>query len=437
MHFLKDIYNSIGMIMKLLVFVGAVAIFLSVFNMLTASAVAYSIVVTFFVVWFSCLNKNKLISARTTIEVCKSVISPVFVADIVAYVQLNILLENGMYGFVSGLIKLFFVFLVQAFAIFAISFIWMVIYRKLHKRERCIVIVDEKSNVNSIMYKLKKYKKLYKIKRVTEYNQEVYDIIDEMDSVFMFELPPTLRANIINYCFKKGKNVYYDFDISDVIMLNRSLISLDDKLMVACRCTDLTVGQRIIKRTSDIIISLIAIVLSSPIMLACAIAIKSEDGGRVFFRQERATKDGKIFSICKFRTMKEENAINKSVVANDDRITKVGNILRRFRIDELPQLFNILMGDMSVVGPRPEMMENVIKYTQQLPEFEYRLRVKAGLTGLAQILGKYNTSPRDKLMLDLKYVQEYSFYNDIKLMFKTIEVFFKSSESTQAFVIEE
>ena len=142
-------------------------------------------------------------------------------------------------------------------------------------------------------------------------------------------------------------------------------------------------------------------------------------------------KNGEVFEVYKFRTMKEK-VENFSSTADDDRITKVGKVLRKCRLDELPQILNILKGEMSLVGPRPEMLENVYSYTAQLPEFEYRLRVKAGLTGYAQIAGKYNTSPRDKLILDLMYIENYSLWKDIKLLFQTLIVLFKS-DSTEAF----
>jgi lipopolysaccharide/colanic/teichoic acid biosynthesis glycosyltransferase len=173
--------------------------------------------------------------------------------------------------------------------------------------------------------------------------------------------------------------------------------------------------------------------VASPIMLVCAIAIKAEDGGHVFYKQKRLTKYGRVFEVYKFRTMKEENSIHKSVTENDDRITKVGHIIRKFRIDELPQLINVLKSDMSIVGPRPEMLENVEKYTDDLPEFRYRLRAKAGLTGLAQIYGKYNTSPRDKLIMDLAYIQQYSVWLDLKLILRTALVLLTPEESTEAF----
>ena len=131
--------------------------------------------------------------------------------------------------------------------------------------------------------------------------------------------------------------------------------------------------------------------------------------------------------------MKEAGSVNRSVTSDDDRITKVGKYLRKFRIDELPQIINIFKGEMSVVGPRPEMIENVDQYTKALPEFSYRLRVKAGLTGFAQIAGKYNTSPKDKLVMDLMYIEHYSIWRDIKLIFQTLTVFLKASDSTEAF----
>ena len=170
-------------------------------------------------------------------------------------------------------------------------------------------------------------------------------------------------------------------------------------------------------------------------MLVVSIMIKLDDHGSLIFKQNRATRDGKIFSVYKFRTMRE-NVENYSVVEDDERVTRVGKFLRKYRLDEIPQFFNVLKGDMSVVGPRPEMLANVFNYTSVLPEFEYRLRVKAGITGHAQIAGKYNTSPKDKLILDLTYIEEYSFWLDIKLLFQTLIVLFKK-DSTEAFHREE
>ena len=152
---------------------------------------------------------------------------------------------------------------------------------------------------------------------------------------------------------------------------------------------------------------------------------------KVFYKQERTTIDGRVFNVLKFRTMVEDAEKDGAVLAakNDDRITKVGGFLRKTRLDEIPQLLNIIAGDMSIVGPRPERQELNEEYEKGLPEFSYRLRVKAGLTGLAQIEGNYNTSPKDKLTLDLMYIENYSLKLDFKIMLRTLVVVFLPHKS--------
>lgn len=194
----------------------------------------------------------------------------------------------------------------------------------------------------------------------------------------------------------------------------------------------MTLIQRISKRTFDIVISVLALMFLMPVIVFCSILIKLNDGGKIFFLQERATRDHKIFKVIKFRTM-HENVENFSSTGSDDqRITRIGKILRKTRFDEVPQFINIFLGQMSLVGPRPEMLANIEAYEKELPEFKYRLKVKAGLTGLAQIEGKYNTTPYDKLVFDLTYIENYSFWLDIKLLLKTVLVFNKM-DSTQGF----
>ena len=179
-------------------------------------------------------------------------------------------------------------------------------------------------------------------------------------------------------------------------------------------------------------LSLIAIVISSPFMLGTAAAIKAYDGGKVFYKQTRLTKDGKTFEIIKFRSMvenAEKDGVARLAKESDDRITPVGKIIRKLRIDELPQLFNILKGDMSFVGPRPERPEIAKQYEKEMPEFALRLQVKAGLTGYAQVYGKYNTPPYDKVQMDLMYIANQSIIEDIKLMLMTFKILFISSST--------
>ena len=176
-------------------------------------------------------------------------------------------------------------------------------------------------------------------------------------------------------------------------------------------------------------------IVAAPIMLVVAIAIKIEDRGPVFYKQKRTTRYGETFDILKFRSMivdAEKAGISIPATGHDPRITKVGRVIRAMRIDELPQILNILKGDMSIVGPRPERVEHVEEYTRKIPEFEYRLKVKGGLTGYAQIYGKYNTGAYDKLRMDLLYIENYSILLDIKLILTTIRIMF-SKDSTEGF----
>jgi len=286
--------------------------------------------------------------------------------------------------------------------------------------------------------KLKKsidsYRKQFVVCREMDLNDpQLLSAIDENDCIFLCNLTATERVHIVEYCYAKRKNIYYTLEVSDFVSLGARRIMFSDTSMMHCPPKGLHMEQRIIKRGFDILVSAFVLLLTSPIFLLTAIAIKLEDGGHVFYRQPRATYGGRVFNVIKFRSMREANSVNVSVTKNDDRITKVGKFIRKFRIDELPQLINVLKGDMTLVGPRPEMLENVEKYTCQLPEFSYRLWVKAGLTGMAQIYGKYNTSPKEKLALDIAYIEQYSLLLDLRLFLRTLLVLFTPEESTEAF----
>ena len=194
--------------------------------------------------------------------------------------------------------------------------------------------------------------------------------------------------------------------------------------------------KRYIKRLLDIILSGVALIILSPVLLIVAILVRTKLGSPVIFHQERPGKDEKIFTLCKFRTMTDGKDENGNLLPDEVRLTKFGKLLRSTSLDELPELWNILKGDMSIVGPRPERVEHVEKYSKEVPEFSYRLKVKGGLTGYAQIYGKYNTSAYDKLRLDLMYIEKYSLLLDIKLILMTLQIMFRK-ESTEGFKKEE
>lgn len=259
------------------------------------------------------------------------------------------------------------------------------------------------------------------------------------DGVIIGDISAELRNDLVKACYARGIRTYTLPKLTDVILKSSEVLNIFDSPVFLNRNHGLTIEQRIVKRSMDIAISLIALIILSPLMLITAICIKVEDGGPVFFRQQRCTEGGRIFMILKFRSMipdAEKAGISVPATEKDPRITKVGAVIRAARIDELPQLINILKGDMSVVGPRPERIEHVQKYTAEIPEFAYRMNVKGGLTGYAQVYGKYNTSAYDKLKLDLMYIQNYSLILDIELILKTIKIIF-TKESTEGFTEEQ
>lgn len=274
---------------------------------------------------------------------------------------------------------------------------------------------------------------------VEEGFEEICKKIKNHDSVLLNDVPAQIRNDILKYCYTKEIRVYATPKLSDIIMSGADEINLFDTPLRLIKGNGLTLEQRFVKRAIDIVLCSIAMVVAAPIMLIVAIAIKLEDGGPVFFTQKRATIDGKTFDILKFRSMIVDAEKFGEVIPatdRDPRITKVGNVIRATRIDELPQILNILKGEMSIVGPRPERVEHVEKYSKEVPEFSYRLKVKGGLTGYAQIYGKYNTSAYDKLRLDLMYIEKYSLLLDIKLILMTLQIMLRK-ESTEGFKQEE
>ena len=255
------------------------------------------------------------------------------------------------------------------------------------------------------------------------------------DGVVIGDIPSGQRNDLVKYCYAHGIRTYTIPKITDVILKSSETMHIFDTPIYLSRNKGLSFEQEFFKRCSDIVMSLIGLIIASPIFLVIAIAIKCEDHGPVFFKQERCTKDGRVFEILKFRSMivnAEQSGISVPATDRDPRITKVGAVIRATRLDELPQLINILKGDMSVVGPRPERIEHVRQYTEEIPEFVYRMTVKGGLTGYAQVYGKYNTSAYDKLKLDLMYIANYSILLDLEIIVRTIQVLF-TKESTEGF----
>ena len=225
----------------------------------------------------------------------------------------------------------------------------------------------------------------------------------------------------------KDRECYLVPEIADIYLQNSRVIRLHDKVLFSSGRGFLTREQEKVKRAEDILFALLLLIPALPLMALISLCIKAEDGGPVFYRQERVTQYGRSFPMLKFRSMVQEAEKEGPRLAakHDARITRIGKILRNLHLDELPQLFNVLAGQMSMVGPRPERREFIEDYSRIIPEFRERLRVKGGLTGYAQIYGKYSTGPEDKLKYDLIYIYNYSLQLDIRLLFLTVRIFFK------------
>lgn len=336
------------------------------------------------------------------------------------------------------------VILISSLIQFVFLSLWRTIVWKLKRRShgRKSTIVIGGRNAERLAKKLLlKQLDIYDVKYICDINSvNLWSYVEECDVVFLSEdASDEFRNKIIDICIDDRKSLYIIPRMYEIGLISSKLNRVDDVPVLKVKKLGLTIEQRILKRTFDIIVSLIGIIISSPIMLCVAIAIKLQDNGQILYKQERVTYGEVTFNVLKFRTMiKDAEKVSGPVIAgeNDPRITKLGRILRSTRLDELPQLFNILSGSMSIVGPRPERPFFVDKFKSEIPDYKYRTLVKAGLTGLAQVLGKYNTTAEDKVKYDIIYIRNYSFLSDLKLIVQTVKIIFMK-ESTEGLKQEE
>lgn len=307
------------------------------------------------------------------------------------------------------------------------SFIALYIFKKYFPPKPMLLISND-SSIEKEIYKFSKRNDIYNIKETISSERdlkEIYIKCDKYEDVIIGDVTAESRNDIIKYCFDTSHNIYVVPKLSDILLKYSDDIFTFDTPVYLSTNFGLSLENKFFKRIFDIIISLIVMVLFLPLWLIIALLIKVEDGGPVFFIQERVTIDNKLFNIIKYRSMKvgSDKMGVLPTTENDSRITRIGSFIRKFHIDEIPQFINVLIGDMSVVGPRPERIEHVKLYSKDIKEFNYRSKVKAGITGLAQIYGKYNTSAIDKLKLDLIYIKKYSLMLDIELLLRTFKVF--------------
>ena len=352
-------------------------------------------------------------------------------ADTVMYIVISLL----SLGFVNvGPLLLALV----AQLLFAI--LWAVLTRRLYfatfPPAKTAVIYEETQNIESLIQQSGLENKFEIVKAITatECLAGGMEALKNIETVFVCGVDSRNRNAILKFCVEQDIQMFVLPRIGDVIMSGAKRLHMFRLPFLLVERYNPPVEYLLFKRTFDIIVAGVATVVLSPIMLLTAIAIKLCDRGPVFYKQCRLTKDGKEFMILKFRSMRvdaeRESGARLSSGDADERVTSVGRVIRKVRIDELPQLFNILKGDMSIVGPRPERPELVAQYVKTLPEFKLRLQAKAGLTGYAQVYGKYNTTPYDKLQMDLMYISNPNIIEDLRIIMATIKILFLP-ESTE------
>ena len=371
--------------------------------------------------FFSNMYGGLKIGQLRRIEVMLSQYLSLLLTNIIAYIVISLLAFRAV-----NPMTLIMSFIVEM----VISTIWNVIiihvYNRIFQPWKILLIYGERPAAD-LVYKVEARRDKYAIYdaiNIDEGIDVIHEKMKDFQAVIIGDISAVKRNDMLKYCYANKIRAYVIPKISDIILMGAEKIHVFDTPFLLSKGYALSFDQRFWKRVLDLIIAVPMLIIASPVMLLTAIAIKLYDKGPVFYKQVRCTLYEKEFPIYKFRSMivnAESDGVAMLARENDDRITPVGKFIRATRIDELPQLFNIIRGDMSFVGPRPERPEIMREYCEEMPEFTFRTRVKAGLTGYAQVYGKYNTTPYDKLKLDLFYIENYSIWTDIKLILMTIK----------------
>ena len=363
-------------------------------------------------------------------EIIYSQCLSIFEVDVIMYIVAWLLIRYmpKVYPF----LLMFLIQIVAAILWGSLSQWW---YFKTFPANKTVVVWDMRQGVSKLIDQYNLGKK-YKVVATVSVDECINNlsILDDANTVFLVGIHSHDRNIIVKYCLTHRVQAYLIPRVGDLIIAGAKRNHMFHLLLLKVERFNPSLEYVVLKRLFDIILSLIATIIFAPIMIITAICIKIEDRGPIIYKQCRLTKDGKTFNILKFRSMKtdaeKDGVARLSTGDNDDRITKVGKVIRKLRIDEMPQLLNILKGDISIVGPRAERPEIAEEYEKDLPEFGLRLQMKAGLTGYAQVYGKYNTTPYDKLLMDLMYIANASIFEDLKIIFATIKILFMP-ESTE------
>lgn len=371
-----------------------------------------------------------LVSINRISEMVYSQVLAALITDGISYIVI-VLLVRGFPNLIPGILAIA--------GQIVISFIWCFLayhwYFRAFPPQKTMIVYDVREGMEKLInqYDLQKKFQVEEVLQVEECLDNLHKL-DKIETVFLSGIHSHDRNIILKYCIEHHIKVYVIPRVGDVLMSGAKQVHMFHLPMFRIGRYDPQPEYIFFKRLFDLAIAGAATIVLSPIMIITAIAIKAYDKGPVFYSQVRLTKDGKEFGVLKFRSMKvnaeKDGVARLSSGDNDPRITPVGRFIRKCRIDELPQLLNIIKGDMTIVGPRPERPSIAAEYEETMPEFRLRLQVKAGLTGYAQVYGKYNTTPYDKLLMDLMYISNANLLDDLMIMFATVKILFMA-ESTE------
>lgn len=392
----------------------------------------WALILLFAVLYYSYVRMYDgfLVSISKISELVYSQALSFAVSDAIMYIVMVILIRH-----LPSLFPLILCFIGQ----FIISVIWCLCVHRLYfknvKPKETVIIYDNEPDLEDVLsdYGLQGRFDVRKSVHISQFTEDM-SCIKNAQAVFLASIHSHERNQIIKYCVANDIEVFILPRIGDVIMTGAKKVHMLHLPVMKLERYNPKFEFLLIKRLFDIIVSGVALIILSPVMLIVAVIIKLTDGGPVFYKQVRLTKNAREFNVLKFRSMRvdaeKDGVARLSTGSKDTRVTPIGRFIRKVRIDELPQLINIIKGDMSIVGPRPERPQIMEQYEKELPEFKLRLQAKAGLTGYAQVYGKYNTTPYNKLEMDLMYIANPSLLEDLKIMFATIKILF-IPESTE------
>ncbi|MBG9981435.1 sugar transferase [Facklamia sp. DSM 111018] len=304
------------------------------------------------------------------------------------------------------------------------------LYHKISGRKRILVVGEEEKVLQAVINFDHMSNRRHEVTHVvlSNYFQNVVELAEEVDIIYLTGyIEETERLKIYDFLMKTNKKLFLSTNFANLMMVNPNIMSFEDESIIEVSSFGIPFEQAILKRSIDILVSLVMLITLSPIMLVTAILVRLDSSGPIFYRQERISKDQRPFNILKFRSMTqtaEEESGPVLSTSNDSRVTRVGRFIRSTRIDELPQLINVLKGDMSLVGPRPERPFFVNQFISENAYYSLRHHVRAGITGYAQVYGKYATDFNSKLNFDLLYIKNYSLAFDFKLLFQTLKILF-------------